>query len=66
MVVQGFWDCAVKSYKAEGTKVFTRGFSMVILRALPTNGSIFLVYESTNEHLRKLLRESDQANCDNV
>ncbi|XP_018009463.1 solute carrier family 25 member 48 [Hyalella azteca] len=63
---KNFWDCCVKSYKNEGLSVFTRGFSMVILRALPTNGAIFLGYVTSMNLLRSSMsgtRESRVADC---
>ncbi|KAF2367777.1 Mitochondrial substrate/solute carrier [Trinorchestia longiramus] len=63
---KNFWDCCVKSYRNEGLGVFTRGFSMVILRALPTNGAIFLGYVSSMNILRAWLngrRENQVTDC---
>lgn len=39
----GFWDCAVKSYRSEGTAAFTRGLNSTLVRAFPTNAAIFAV-----------------------
>ncbi|XP_076033532.1 solute carrier family 25 member 45-like isoform X2 [Oratosquilla oratoria] len=50
---KGFWDCARKSYKADGLSVFTRGFWMMTLRAFPTNGAIFLGYVTSLGLMRK-------------
>lgn len=41
---KGFWDCAIKSYKAEGIFVFWRGSKAVIIRAFPVNGVTLMVY----------------------
>ncbi|KAK3597335.1 hypothetical protein CHS0354_034577 [Potamilus streckersoni] len=41
---QGFLDCAIKSYKAEGFSAFFRGFSVTALRAFLVNASTLLVY----------------------
>lgn len=38
-----FWDCALKSYKNEGIACFTRGLNSTLLRAFPTNATIFLM-----------------------
>jgi solute carrier family 25 carnitine/acylcarnitine transporter 20/29 len=37
----GFFDCVVKSYKAEGWGVFTRGLGSTMLRAFPVNAATF-------------------------
>lgn len=47
-------DCLVKSYKAEGIRVFSKGFGMMTLRAFPTNAAIFLGYEATLSFLKKI------------
>ncbi|CAL4071602.1 unnamed protein product, partial [Meganyctiphanes norvegica] len=49
---KGFWDCAMKSYRSEGVGVFFRGFTMMTLRAFPTNGAIFLGYVTSVNLLR--------------
>ena len=43
-VYKGVWDCAMKSFRAEGWKVFTRGFVPCTLRAIPTNAFTYPVY----------------------
>lgn len=43
----GMWDCAQKSYRAEGAGVFFRGLNIALIRAFPLHGTIFVVYEST-------------------
>lgn len=40
----GLVDCAVKSYRAEGVGVFTRGLLPTVVRAFPSNAAIFYVY----------------------
>ncbi|XP_027226309.2 solute carrier family 25 member 45 isoform X2 [Penaeus vannamei] len=50
-------DCFMKSYKAEGIRVFTRGFWMMSLRAFPTNGSIFLGYVTSLNLLKRISGE---------
>ncbi|XP_066979911.1 solute carrier family 25 member 45-like isoform X1 [Macrobrachium rosenbergii] len=45
-------DCFVKSYKQEGLRVFGKGFTMMSLRAFPTNAAIFLGYETSLSLLR--------------
>ena len=42
---RGMFDCAYKSYKADGMSVFGRGAVAMSLRAFPVNGVTFLVYE---------------------
>ena len=42
----GMWDCAKKSYKAEGASVFFRGLNIAVIRAFPLHGTIFVVYET--------------------
>lgn len=42
----GMYDCAVKSYRAEGVGVFFRGMNIALIRAFPLHGTIFLVYET--------------------
>ncbi|XP_047490532.1 solute carrier family 25 member 45-like isoform X1 [Penaeus chinensis] len=54
-------DCFVKSYKAEGLKVFTRGFCMMSLRAFPTNGAIFLGYVSSLNLLKRISGEQKES-----
>lgn len=51
------WDCVVKSYRAEGPKVFFRGFNTTIIRAFPVNATTFSVvawviktFGETNPH----------------
>lgn len=40
-------DCTVKSYKAEGYKVFFKGIMSTIVRAFPTNAATFVVVSWT-------------------
>jgi solute carrier family 25 (mitochondrial carnitine/acylcarnitine transporter), member 20/29 len=42
----GMWDCAKKSYRAEGIAVFFRGLNIAVIRAFPLHGTIFVVYET--------------------
>lgn len=42
---KGIWDCAVKSYRAEGHRVFFTGLGTTVVRSFPVNAVIFLVYE---------------------
>ncbi|CAG9318931.1 unnamed protein product [Blepharisma stoltei] len=44
---EGFWNCIVKTWNAEGYKGFYRGLSVQLLRILPTNALFFLIYEKT-------------------
>lgn len=41
---KGFMDCAIKSYKEDGLKVFFRGLGMVSLRAFPVNAVTLMVH----------------------
>ncbi|CAF2381291.1 unnamed protein product [Rotaria sp. Silwood2] len=43
-VYKDVWDCAVKSLRTEGWRVFTRGFVPCTLRAIPTNAFTYPVY----------------------
>ena len=43
-IYKGVWDCAVKSFRAEGWQVFTRGFVPCTFRAIPTNAFTYPVY----------------------
>ena len=43
-VYKGVWDCAMKSLRSEGWRVFTRGFVPCTLRAVPTNAFTYPVY----------------------
>jgi solute carrier family 25 carnitine/acylcarnitine transporter 20/29 len=48
----GIYDCAVKSYRAEGIPVFFRGLSASLIRAFPLHGMVFLGYEITMKLLK--------------
>lgn len=39
------WDCAIRSWKTEGARVFVRGMGPTVLRAFPVNAVTFWVYE---------------------
>jgi len=41
----GFWDCAKRSYQAEGVGVFFQGLTPTLVRAFPVNAALFLAYE---------------------
>jgi solute carrier family 25 carnitine/acylcarnitine transporter 20/29 len=43
-VYKDVWDCAVKSFRTEGWRVFTQGFLPCTLRAVPTNAFTYPVY----------------------
>jgi len=47
------WDCAVRSYKDEGSVVFVRGLPATLGRAFLVNGAIFTAYESSHSILTK-------------
>ncbi len=42
---KGFWDCCIKSYKAEGLAVFGKGLGSTLLRAFPVNAATFTTVE---------------------
>lgn len=46
-VYDNAWDCAKKSYRAEGAQVFVRGLPVALVRAFPLHACIFLGYETT-------------------
>ncbi|RUP46240.1 mitochondrial carrier domain-containing protein [Jimgerdemannia flammicorona] len=48
----GIIDCAVRSYRAEGFRVFGRGIVPTVVRAFPVNSVTFFVYEAVMEALR--------------
>eukprot|EP01137_Pigoraptor_chileana_P026085 Opistho-2@96532 len=50
----GMLDCAVKSYKAEGTGVFFRGLTPTIVRAFPCHAAVFIGYEAVMRLFRHL------------
>nr|CAG8517874.1 6233_t:CDS:2 [Entrophospora candida] len=41
----GIIDCAIKSYREEGAKVFFKGMSTTLVRAWPVNAVTFFAYE---------------------
>lgn len=41
---KGFTDCFIKNYRTGGVKTFFTGLGPTLLRAFPTNGVIFFVY----------------------
>ena len=43
----GFLDCAVKSYREEGWRVFTRGLLICAARGFPSAAVTFLLYAQT-------------------
>jgi hypothetical protein len=47
---QSMADCAVKSFRADGVKVFFRGFWLIALRSLPVNAVTFVAYELFMSH----------------
>lgn len=55
----GMWDCIVKSYKAEGARVFFSGMMMITLRAFPVNVAVFICYEKSLELIRYLFHNKD-------
>ncbi|KAK8396283.1 hypothetical protein O3P69_005374 [Scylla paramamosain] len=51
---KGTVDCLIKSYKADGLSVFGRGFTMMSVRAFPTNGAIFLGYVTSLNVMKQM------------
>ena len=49
----GIRDCIMKSSRAEGYRVFTRGLLPTVLRAFPSNAAIFYVYQFCLKFLHK-------------
>ena len=54
-------DCLIKSYKADGLAVFGRGFTMMSVRAFPTNGAIFLGYVTSLNVMKQVTMGGDAA-----
>ena len=46
-IFAGTMDCILKSYNQQGIKSFYRGFTMQLLRIVPSNALFFVVYEKT-------------------
>ncbi|KAK3093135.1 hypothetical protein FSP39_011540 [Pinctada imbricata] len=46
----GFLDCAIKSYRENGIKIFFRGLSLTSLRAFPVNGVTLMVHTEIMEY----------------
>lgn len=51
---KGMYDCFKKSYKIDGWRVFTKGFTIVALRAFPVNGAVFVAYENSLKFITQL------------
>jgi solute carrier family 25 carnitine/acylcarnitine transporter 20/29 len=49
----GIVDCARKSFKEEGPRVFFKGLTPTLVRAFPANAVIFLVYAKINSFFHK-------------
>ena len=47
----GLMDCAMKSYREEGIRVFYRGCLVTCLRAFPVNAVTFLVYSQSMQYM---------------
>ncbi|CAM9387058.1 unnamed protein product [Ascophyllum nodosum] len=59
-VYESIRDCAVKTWRAEGSSVYFRGLGPALLRAFPLHGLVFVGYETTISFLnnRKLSNTS--------
>jgi hypothetical protein len=44
---KGLWDCAVRSFREEGPRVFSRGLLVCAVRGFPSAAVTFLVYSQT-------------------
>lgn len=53
-IFNGTISCVRTVYKKEGIKGFYRGFSLQLVRTLPTNGLFFILYEETLRYFGKL------------
>ena len=62
-VYKGVWDCAMKSFRTEGWKVFCRGFVPCTFRAIPTNAFTYPVYALLKQ---KFDPSTDDDNNDNL
>jgi solute carrier family 25 folate transporter 32 len=51
-IFTGTANCVGTVYRNEGFKGFYRGFSLQVLRTLPTNGLFFILYEETLKFFR--------------
>uniref|UniRef100_A0A0P4VTS2 Mitochondrial carrier protein n=1 Tax=Scylla olivacea TaxID=85551 RepID=A0A0P4VTS2_SCYOL len=58
---KGMVDCLIKSYKADGLSVFGRGFTMMSVRAFPTNGAIFLGYVTSLNVMKQMTMGGEPA-----
>ncbi len=56
----GVIDCFVKSYRAEGLKVFWRGLPIICIRAFPTNAVTLAVYSSTYNSMKEFYGEKSR------
>lgn len=48
----GWVDCAMQSWREEGSSVFVRGLHATLFRAFLVNGAIFTAYEASHELLK--------------
>lgn len=48
-------DCAVKTYREGGPKIFLRGITPTLIRSFPVNAAIFLLYEVVVDLLDKTI-----------
>jgi len=52
-IYNGIVDCAIRMYKTEGVKSFYRGFGPSVLRAFPTSGINFVLFEFVLRAMKK-------------
>jgi solute carrier family 25 carnitine/acylcarnitine transporter 20/29 len=58
-VYKSVWDCAVKSLRTEGWRVFTQGFVPCTFRAVPTNAFTYPVYALLKRTFDKPIDDDD-------
>lgn len=50
----GIIDCAVKSYRSEGGRVFFRGLGVCLTRAYPVNAAVLYLYETVSKWMKRV------------
>ena len=62
----GFLDCAIKSYRADGWRIFWRGLPVSCLRAFPTNAVTFAVYTKMLQIMKAHAKEKESEYYDHL
>ena len=57
----GFVDCAVKTYRRGGARVFFDGFLINSIRSFPVNGITFLVYTQALKKMNEVGQQPIEA-----